>query len=372
MWFRARDRPPGPVGGAGGAGGPAEPGVVPGAGPVGAGRPVEVTGPRAPRTSPPGEDSEVHDVPGRPRRARLVVWAQRGLLVLVLAATAWAVVGRWSEVSAALVEIPWYVTALSSAATVVGILVGTLAWQAVVDDLGPPVGLVRGAQINLVGQLGKYVPGTVWAYLLQMELGRRAGLPRARIFSGSLIHLGVSMVASLLLGVLAAPVLLADTPSAAWLYLLLPVGLVALHPAVLTRAAALVFRVLRRPPPAERLRWGTVGRVLGLSLTAYGLFGVHLWLLASASGAVSGWDVLVCVGAMAIGMNAGILVFFLPSGAVVRDAILLAALLAAGLTEAQAIAFTLASRLMFVLADVLTAGGAALTARLALRRAGDD
>lgn len=69
-------------------------------------------------------------------------------------------------------------------------VVATYGWQVIVDELGAPVGGFRCGQIYLVGQLGKYLPGSVWAYLLQMELGRRAGVPRARVFTASLVQWG--------------------------------------------------------------------------------------------------------------------------------------------------------------------------------------
>src|SRR5690606_23657362 len=70
---------------------------------------------------------------------------------------------------------------LSLVAVVVGIMCSTMSWQVLLDDLGKPIGVGRGAQIFLVGQLGKYLPGSVWAYVLQIELGRKAGLARARV-----------------------------------------------------------------------------------------------------------------------------------------------------------------------------------------------
>lgn len=42
-------------------------------------------------------------------------------------------------------------------------LISTRGRQIVLDDLGPPVGFRRGCQISLVGSLGKYLPGSVWA-----------------------------------------------------------------------------------------------------------------------------------------------------------------------------------------------------------------
>jgi hypothetical protein len=298
-------------------------------------------------------------------RLSLMTWLRRGFLVLVLAAATYALATKWRLVSQTLLALPWYSVVLSECALVLGVLAGTIAWQTIIDDLGKPIGVFRGAQIMLVGSLGKYVPGSVWAYLLQMELGRKAGLPRARIFTGSLIHVGVSIVAALMLGVAALPVVLHDKTmrGAAWLFILLPVGLVALHPRTLTCATSLVLRTLKRPPLDHRLRWSTIGKVLGLLLLSYVLLGTHLWLLASSVGTAGFAGLMLCSGAIAVGLTAGLFAFVLPSGAGVREAVVTASLAAMSGNTVAAFALAVASRLMFIVADLVTAGAAALLAR---------
>ena len=64
---------------------------------------------------------------------------------------------------------------LNLGAMIASILVSMYGWQVMVDDLGKPIGYRRGAQSCLVGQLGKYMPGSAWAYVLQMELGGKTG-----------------------------------------------------------------------------------------------------------------------------------------------------------------------------------------------------
>lgn len=258
--------------------------------------------------------------------------------------------GDWTEFWHTLQSIAWPSAVLSLTALVGSIAVSTYGWQAVVDGLGDRVGYRRGARICLVGQLGKYVPGSVWAYLLQMELGRKAGVSRARIFTASLVQFGIGLVAALLLSVFAVPV----AGPAMWLLVLLPVGLAGLHPRVLAWGTGLVLRMLRRDPLPRPLRLSTIGRAFAASVLAWTLQGLHLWLLAPSLSPLS------CVGAMAIAMTAGTFAFLLPSGAGVREAVLVALLGTAGFSAGQALAFALVSRVMFTLADLLTALAATL------------
>ncbi|GIG39618.1 lysylphosphatidylglycerol synthase domain-containing protein [Cellulomonas phragmiteti] len=302
------------------------------------------------------------------RRAVLMATVRWGLIVVVLVAAGWQVARQWGEVREALVAVHPLAAALSFVCVVLGLGAGTMSWQTLLDDLGPRVGVARGAQICLVGQLGKYVPGSVWAYLLQMELGRRHGVARARVFAASLFAAGVGVVASLILGLAALPVLAGQQRGLLWLFALLPVGLVCLHPRVLTWMASTIFRLLRKPPLDHTLRVSVVARSLGWALVSYLLFGVHLWLLANSLVDPGPAALLLCAGAIALGFTAGLFAVFLPSGVGVREAVIVAAL-ATMLSVGTATGIAVASRLVFTVGDLVVAGIAALTAVVARRRA---
>ncbi len=294
-------------------------------------------------------------------RGRLVHWLRILLVVAVVGAAVWTVQIHWIDVRDTISEMSWTTWLPAFLALPVAIGFSTLSWQLLVDELGEPVGVSRGAQIFLVGQLGKYLPGSVWAYVLQMELGRRAGLARARIFTATLFSLAVAVVAALLCGVLAIPSLVAENDALRplqWLYVLLPIGLVCLHPSILDFLVGIAFKLLRRPPLKHPVRRRAVLLSLLAAIGSYVFFGVHLWLLVASSGGV-GIDLLpLCVGAMAAAMISGLFFFILPSGAGVRELVLVTAL-APHIGTGSAIAIAAVSRVLLTVADLVTAAGAA-------------
>ncbi|WP_216212949.1 lysylphosphatidylglycerol synthase transmembrane domain-containing protein [Amycolatopsis aidingensis] len=318
--------------------------------------------------------SEQPEQQRKPLKAKLLDVVRWVAVAVVVFFAARQLITNWAEFWATIQGIPWQSSVLSLLVLILSIGVGVYAWQVIVNDLGTPVGYPRGAQINLVGSLGKYVPGSVWAYLLQMELGKKAGLARARIFTSSLIHFGVGVVAALILSLFAMPAVFANSPRAWWLLVLIPLGLAALHPRVLTWGTSLVLRILRRPALDHRFSYRTVGTVFGALAVVYALQGLHLWLLANSVGAPGIGGYVLCVGAMAIAMTSGNFAFIMPSGAGVREVVMVAVLTATAISGPQALAFALASRVMFTVADLVTAGTAALTARLgaAQPRAGTE
>lgn len=320
-------------------------------------------------------DSDVGPVApaGAPRPgARLLGVGRVVLLVLVLAAAGYALWVNWDAVADTVGSMSWWQFGPAAVLVALGITCGTLSWQVLLDDLGEPIGARRGSQVFLVGQLGKYLPGSVWAYVLQLELGRRAGLARARVFSATVFSLMVAVVAALVAGAVALPQIVAEKPSLTWLwwlYVLLPIGLLCLHPRILTYGASLGFRLLRRPRPTHPVSARTVVHSLGWALGSYVCYGTHLWLLARGEGSIGAEQILLCVGAMGIGMVAGLVAVVLPSGAGVRELVLVTAL-APLVGTGPALAFAAVSRVLFTLADLAMAGGAALLAVHARRKVG--
>lgn len=313
-------------------------------------------------------------------------WLSLGVRAVVIVAIAggmvWSVVHQWPQVRATWLGLAWQSVLLSVLAALAGMVANTMAWRAAAEDLEHRVSVPSALRICLVGQLGKYIPGSVWAYVLQMELGKRAGLPRARAFLATVVALGLGVVAALGLGLLSLPSLLsvtaADDSSYAEsvrvaLYLvamLVPIALICAIPSVLTRLIQLALKLLRRPPLQHRLTLPGVLRVISWSALGYTLFGVHLWLLANAQAAPGIEGLLRSIGSFAIAITVGMFAFLSPSGLGVREAVLVAALapfLASVGGVGAAMGIALASRLIFTIADVLAAGGAAISGIRQLR-----
>lgn len=316
--------------------------------------------------------------PGKPERmgSNLRKTAVAGirylLLSLVVIAAGYALAVNWGPVSATLASLQIQRVIPSFLALLGGIGAATMSWQVLVDDFGTPIGVGRGAQIFLVGQLGKYLPGSVWAYLLQIELGSKAGLARARVFAASFFSIGVALVAALLTGALALTELISRNPSLqalAWLYLLLPVGLIMLHPKVLTRLVLIGFRILRRPRLDHPVSGLTVAKSLGWAVLSYVSYGVHLWLLADTRTGLSIGPLALSIGTMGIALISGLFAFFLPSGVGARELVIVTAITPL-VGVGPAIAYAAVSRLLFTVADLASAGVAALLGVLARRRRG--
>ncbi|MFI6391747.1 lysylphosphatidylglycerol synthase domain-containing protein [Nonomuraea sp. NPDC050540] len=285
----------------------------------------------------------------------------RRLLRVLLALVALGFLGyglakNWGETTAALSGLSPWALAGAFAAVLAGQFCMLVAWREVLAGLGSPLSLRVSGRIMFVGQLGKYIPGSVWAYAAMMDLGRDHGSPPRRTFAcislALVINLGVALT------IAAATLATHEALRKAWyLLLIVPVIVVCLHPKVLTWGLNLALRLARKEPLESVLPGRTV--LVAVAWTALGwlIYGVHTMLLAGR------WDLYVlATGAYAFAWATGLLTFVVPAGVGVREGVLVLVFTPLIGTGA-AFAVALLSRVAFTLADATAAGVAFLLGR---------
>ncbi len=211
------------------------------------------------------------------------------------------------------------------------------------------------ARVYLLAQLGKYVPGSVWPVLVQAELGRDYGVPRARsgIAAVAAFVVGITVGAVLAVGTLALSA--ADTLRPSWwLILAVPLACAALAPPTLRRLIDLALRLARRPGGGHRLAPAALVPAAWWSLVTSACFGSSTWVVARVVAPDTPRLWLLSVGAYTVAWIAGFLVFVAPAGAGAREAALVL-VLAAGMPHSDAFAVALATRVLSLIGDVLAA-----------------
>jgi uncharacterized membrane protein YbhN (UPF0104 family) len=278
-----------------------------------------------------------------------------------LAMAGYAVARDWTRIWSAAGSIG----ALAGAAALASVLAALLAtaqlWRLLLASLGSPLSARAAARILFVGQLGKYLPGSLWPVVAQMELGRSYRVPRARSASTSILLLLLALISGLLTALLALPFAAGPLPYR-WALLAAPFLLAMLHPRILNRILARLLRMARQPALDTPLTAGTLARALAWAFGSWLCYGLQIWILAVRLGAPPGRTAALAVGGFAFAWSAGFLVVFAPAGAGVRDVLLLL-LLSPVLGIPAATAVALVSRLLLTAADVLTAGIALGVAR---------
>ena len=232
-----------------------------------------------------------------------------------------------------------------------------MVWRAVLRGFGVDLPLPDAARVYFVGQVGKYVPGSVWPVLAQMELGHSYQVPRHRSATASVLTILLSLLSGLLAALVTLPFVAGSTPYL-WAFLAAPVLLVLLHPRVLNRVLDRLLRLAGRPPLDRPLTGRAMAGALAWAFASWILFGLQIWFLATRLGAPAGKTAVLAVGGFAFAWCVGFLVVFAPAGAGIRE-VLLVATLGPVLGAGSATAVALVSRAAMTAGDLLTAGAAA-------------
>jgi uncharacterized membrane protein YbhN (UPF0104 family) len=311
------------------------------------------------------------DGPGRERAARgrlRAAWAVarrllasrpvRWVFVAVAAALGgYAVARDWTQVRVALASIGGLTAAAAMVSVLIAMLAMMQAWRRLLAGLGSPLPARIAARIMFVGQLGKYLPGSIWPILAQMELGNAHRVPRHHSASASMLNMVLSVLSGLLTALVTLPFVAGSTPYL-WAFLAAPGLLACLHPKVLNFLLGRLFRLTRRPPLEQPLTARAIATSLAWSFGSWIFYGLQIWLLATRLGAPRGTGALLAVGGFAFAWSVGFLAVFAPAGAGVRE-VLLVALLGPVLGVGAATAVALVSRALTTVGDLLMAGVAA-------------
>jgi len=288
-------------------------------------------------------------------------WLKWAVVVIAVGIGAYEIDKEWNQVHHALGEIGL----LASFEALLALLVMQFAtlcqWQALLSGLGSPLRTPTAGRIFFIGQLGKYIPGSLWPILTQMELGARANVPRSRSASASIL----TMIVSLATGLLVAAATLPFAHYSAgydWVFVLVPVILVCLYPKVLNPLLNKLFKLTKRPGLEQPVTLTMLSKALAWSVVAWLANGVQIWILADKLGAPVDRTVLIALGGYAFAWCVGFVIVFAPAGAGARDALLILAL-SPLIGRQAALAVALVSRAVNTISDLLVAGAAAATRR---------
>jgi uncharacterized membrane protein YbhN (UPF0104 family) len=275
-----------------------------------------------------------------------------GVLVVVLSCCGYALYKEWPQVAPELGRLRWYTLALSLAAAMAGTSCLMLAWRTILADLGSRLPARQAARVSFVAQLGKYVPGGVWAVAAQVELGHDYRIPRTRSLAAVLVSLSVTIGSGLAVAVVTLPF---ASPGLArhywWVLAAVPVIAGCLCPPVLGRLLDLALSLAHRPPFDDRPTWRGLGRALSWNLAGWLLLGGQVWLLVAEIGRPRPSSALLAIGGYALAFSAGSLLVVVPSGLGARELILTLALVPM-LSHGAAITIALCTRLISTFSDI--------------------
>lgn len=277
------------------------------------------------------------------------------LPLLLLALAVVAVVGlasRRAQLTDAVQQLSWPSVLLALLFALVGVLLMLMSWAVAVRDAGAALPLRDLVRIYCVGQVGKYLPGSVWPVVTQARLASRRGASPARVASGSLLNLAITVAVCLAFGGALLPFSGGRAAQQLWWAPVLAVPMLGvLHPAVLNRLLALAGRVLKRDQLEISFTPRGVLTSAGWALLGNLAFGAHLFALAHGLGVTGARGFVLSTCAYSLAAGVGVVIILAPAGAGVREAVITAVLSPLVSVEA-AVVVALASRAVFIVVDL--------------------
>ncbi|MFB9376648.1 lysylphosphatidylglycerol synthase domain-containing protein [Kineococcus gynurae] len=284
-----------------------------------------------------------------------------GFLVLALGLAVWYVVSERAQIAAAWERVSAGAVALALVLSLLNVALAGASWRAVMADLGSRLRVRDAAKVFFVGQLGRYIPGTVFQFVAQAELARDLGVPRRRTGSALAVALLVSMTTCALLLSALLPFGLrgVDLQGAAWTRHLVwatPVFLLLLVPAVLNPLLARLLRLARQEPLEHPVTARGLLAAAGWALGSWVAVGLQVFVLSASlgSGLSRAHLLALCLGGYALAWLVGFLVVVAPAGAGARE-VVLGAVVAVAVGGGGAALVVLGSRVLLTVADLVLA-----------------
>ncbi|MFB6292340.1 MAG: lysylphosphatidylglycerol synthase domain-containing protein [Candidatus Nanohaloarchaea archaeon] len=254
-------------------------------------------------------------------RDELIRLSQVGVLLLSVLFIGYTLYQGWDTILRYASRLDAALFTLGMAVIPVQMLLKRFAWTRVMEHLGEDIGFYKAMSLISMFQVGSYIPGGIWHFIGISYWGEREGLEKKKTFYGAavnaLINLAVGLTVFVVFGLTffeKLGVLHYLVGSAA------VIGLaVFLNAGIYFRTINFVLSVFDRDRMEQRMGTAALVETAGIHLVARVIEGAAVFLLVSAVHPL-GIELLFPVIAMAAGAWAlGFLVFFMPSGAGVKE-----------------------------------------------------
>lgn len=296
--------------------------------------------------------------PPKPEGRRGLGWMDlaRGLfLVLALGFGWWSIRSRRAELLDALSSVSLWRCVLAALLVLVGLAITGVVWRELLASWGRRVPAAPAASTFFVGQLGKYIPGSVWSLGAQADMARSFGIAARTTVAAGLLFLWVHVVTAV--GVTAA---LGVHAAGSWnnpgLRLVAGVlALIGMTPLVLGWLGQRLSGSAQ--PPV--IRWRLVAALIGMMAVVWALYGTATALVVPPATLTEAGGIGSMLGMFAVAFAAsyviGVVIILAPAGVGAREAALIALLSPAlGVTAATATALVI--RVIHTVCDFAIAG----------------
>jgi len=229
---------------------------------------------------------------------------------------------NWGKIAEYDWNINYYFLTYSFVLLITGAILMALGWNLILRMLGGRLGYKKALKIFFITDLGKYIPGKVWTLVGKVYLCAKEGIPIAKTSASVVIQPLIQVISGMLMFLVSLPFWTKTSDFMNNLYLLLPlipIGLILLHPAIMTKLLNFVLTRLKQKPIELNIKYRDILLILLLWCGLWTLTGVtYYFLVVSVHSFPVSW-LPVSIGIFSI---AGVSQFLTPSGIGVLEGVL--------------------------------------------------
>lgn len=195
-------------------------------------------------------------------------------------------------------------------------------WTLVTGTAGGHLGFRKGFSIHFLSQVGKYIPGKVWAAMGKYSLSRNSGLSTAQTGQGLVLETVFIVLGCLITTLPLIPLTAKDTGMGVGTGMAVAAGLsvvllASIHPAVFQRLAGLVAKAMKSSNSLRECSFSEMLRILPVYITVFLTLGGAYWLMCLSFGLRIPFFPGVFIYPAAMGI--GYLAIFAPGGLGARE-----------------------------------------------------
>jgi len=248
--------------------------------------------------------------------------AQVTLIVVIFYFLARNLYVNWNKIAQYDWHINYYFLVFSWLLSIGGGFLLALGWNLILRVLGGRLTHKKALKIFFITDLAKYIPGKVWTMVGKVYMCRKEGVPVAVTSTSVVIQPLIQVISGLLIFLLSLPFWTKTSDfmnNLYFLFFLIPVGLLFLHPAIMAKPLNFVLRKLKQKPIELNIKYRDILLILLLWCGLWVLTGITFYLLIISVHPFPLSNLPVTIGIFAI---AGVSQFLTPSGIGVLEGML--------------------------------------------------
>jgi hypothetical protein len=266
----------------------------------------------------------------------------------------------WGSIALSDLRPAWLLILAASVLTAATYLLLVFLWVVSLRWWGERFPYLEAARVWFVSNLARFIPGMVWHLLGVAAMSHARDVSPLAATGGILLQQVVLVLTGLVVAAAWAPALLSGLGGAIpaeRMLVLTGLGvalLVLVLPRAMPRLGRAVGWALRRPVSWPALPTGQFALYVAGLCVPWVIYGIAFWLFGRAILGSEAPGLALAVGSFVASYVVGLVVVFAPSGLVVREAALVAAL-APAMGEGPALVLAIASRVWLLIVELVTA-----------------